>query len=145
MSYGSIPSILLAPHPLAVRQWRKLYSQGKAAAPPLAALSAMSFSFLAYKLSKTLNQTKGELYALAALSTISIVPYTLIVMRATNDKLTNKANDSETWSIKDEEDGLGLEKGKSAKELLDWWGLLNFARGMFPLIGAGLGAWASFT
>ena len=38
---------------------------------------------------------------------------------------------------------VGLAKGESAKELIDWWATLNVGRGLFPLVGAVLGLWAT--
>jgi hypothetical protein len=144
ISYVTIPSLLLAPGSLGVRQWQKTFNQGKAAAPPIAMLSSAAFAYLAYKLSKTLNQTKGELYGLAALSTLSIMPYTLVVMRGVNGKLLNKANDLKAMSLDDIATNLN-DSEESAKELIDWWGTLNFGRGLLPLVGTIVGAWATFT
>lgn len=107
-------------------------------------LSSAAFGYLAYKLSKTLNQTKGELYGLAALSTLSIIPYTLIVMRDVNGKLLNKANDLKTMSLDDIITNLN-DSEESAKELIDWWATLNLGRGLLPLVGTIVGAWATFT
>lgn len=38
---------------------------------------------------------------------------------------------------------VGLAKGESTKELVDRWGILNLGRGLFPLVGAVLGLWAT--
>ncbi len=38
---------------------------------------------------------------------------------------------------------LGQEREKSVRQMLDWWGVLNLGRAAFPLVGAGLGAWAT--
>lgn len=144
ISYVTIPSLLLAPGSLGVRQWQKMFDQGKVAAPPVAMFSSAAFAYLAYKLSKTLNQTKGELYGLAALSTLSIVPYTLVLMRSVNGKLLNKANDLKDMSLDDIVTNLN-DSEESEKELIDWWGTLNFGRGLLPLVGTMVGAWATFT
>ena len=120
ISYVSIPSLLLAPGSLGVQQWRKMYDRGKAAAPPLAMLSSAAFGYLAYRLSKTLNQTKGELYGLAAFSTLSIIPYTLLLMRDVNGKLMSKSDDPNAMGL----DAIvaNVTNGdESAKELIDWW------------------------
>ena len=93
-------------------------------------------------MSKTLNQTKGELYGLAAFSTLSIIPYTLLMMKGVNDKLTSKADNTKAMSL----DKIVAEEDKgdeSAKELIDWWATLNLGRGLLPLLGATVGAWAT--
>ncbi len=121
-----------------------MFLRGKAIAPPIAMLSSAAFGFLAYRLSKTLNQNQGELYGLAALSTLSIVPYTLIIMRGVNAKLISKADDLRARSTDDIVANTDEEK-RSAKELIDWWATLNFGRGLLPLMGTIVGAWATFT
>ena len=117
------------------------------ALPLLSLISASSFSFLSYKLVKTLNQAKGELYALAALVTISVVPYTLLAMVSTNRKLlgkTSPAGASESVSGNHEREEVS-NNDESAKELLARWRLLNFGRGVLPLLGTSLGLYATIT
>lgn len=130
-----------------VRQWRTAYNQGKKAAPLLSLIATSSFGFLSYKLVKTLNQAKGEVYALAALATISIVPYTLLVMATTNGTLLNKAAQADAQQ-KNAESNISekeFENEESAKELIARWSLLNFGRGVLPLVGTSLGLYATFS
>ncbi|SLM35291.1 Protein of unknown function DUF1772 [Lasallia pustulata] len=147
ISYGVVPSLLLAPAPLLARQWRGMYLRGISVAPPFAVVSFAAYSYLAVKLYDaplSVNHPKGELYALAALMTISVMPYTLLAMKNVNAKLMAKAKDMESLEVKEEVTEVGLPKGESAKDLVRWWGILNFGRGVLPLVGALLGAWASF-
>lgn len=130
-----------------VRQWRTVFNQGKKVAPLFSLISTSSFGFLSYKLVKTLNQTKGEVYALAALTTVSIVPYTLVAMGSTNKSLLSKAAEADAQQT-DTEDGISKEESEneeSAKELVARWRLLNFVRGVLPLVGTSLGIYATFT
>lgn len=123
-----------------------MYLRGKSVAPPVAAVSLASFGYLAIKLYNaplSVNHPRGELYALAGVMTVSIVPYTLLVMESVNAKLMAKAEAMEGMDVEDEATEVGMLKGESAKELVDWWGVLNLGRGVFPLLGACLGAWAS--
>ena len=141
-----MPSLLLAPTPLLVRQWRTMYLRGKSLAPPVAIVSSASFSYLAIKLYNaplSVNHPRGELYTLAAVMTVSILPYTLLVMKNVNAKLLAKAEEMESLDAKDKVTEVGLPQGETAKELLDWWGVLNLGRAVFPLLGAVLGIWAS--
>ena len=106
----------------------------------MAALSSLSFAVLAY--SSHVLPTRSSypirgLYTSAALSTLSMVPFTLSMMRSVNDKLMAKAADAEKGS----EDIFA--EGESSKELIDWWATLNFMRGLFPLTGTVLGIWAT--
>ena len=120
-----------------------MFDQGKAAAQPIAILSSAAFGYLAYKLAKTLNQTKGELYGLAAISTLSIVPYTLVLMRGVNGKLINKSEGSKSMSVDELLSDLNANE-ESAKQLIDWWATLNVGRGLLPLVGTIVGTWATF-
>ncbi|KAK0509279.1 hypothetical protein JMJ35_008650 [Cladonia borealis] len=143
LSYASVPSFLLAPSPILVRQWHSAYESGKIINPSISALSALSYAFLSYRLYGTLNHPKAEMYALSALLTVAIVPYTAIGMQPTNKKLKKKLEEMKGLDIGEKATEIGLAKGESAKELLDWWATLNFGRGIFPLVGAILGMWAT--
>lgn len=144
MSYGFVPSIALAPNTLLVREWKAAYNRGAAAAPVLSIVSTFSFVYLSYHLSFTLNQHKAEVYALAALVTGSIVPYTLIVMKGINGKLNRKVQESKQLDRTEEFSEKEAKKGERSQELLSRWATLNFGRGLLPFAGACLGMYASF-
>ena len=123
-----------------------MFLRGKSTAPPVAAISSVSYGYLAIKLYNaplSTNHSRGELYALAAALTLCTLPYTLLVMKNVNAKLMAKADEMENLDVKDEVTEVGLPKGESAKELLDWWGVVNLIRGGFPLLGAVVGIWTS--
>ncbi|KAL9581958.1 MAG: hypothetical protein Q9212_003577 [Teloschistes hypoglaucus] len=144
VSYGFVPSMVQAHNTMLVRQWRTTYNRGVAAAPALTIVSTLSYVYLSYNLAFTLNQHKAEVYALAALVTGSIVPYTLMFMMKTNGKLYQKARDSKSLERVEEFDESKCKEGDNARELLAHWSRLNFTRGLFPLTGACLGFYASF-
>ena len=109
-------------------------------------MSSLSFSYLAYQLYNvpvTLNHPAGELYALASIATLSIVPFTLLVMNNVNGKLNAAAEESKGLKITEQLSEVKVARGESTKELVDWWATLNFVRGFFPLTGAALGFWAT--
>ena len=83
------------------------------------------------------------MYALSALFTLAIVPYTVLAMQPTNKKLGRKLEEMKGLDIGEKATEIGLAKGESAKELLDWWATLNLGRGLFPLVGSILGLWAT--
>lgn len=144
MSYGFVPSMSQAPNTLLVREWKTTYRRGVAAAPALAIASTLSFAWLSYSLSFTLNHHKAEIYALAALATGSIVPFTIIFMTSVNGKLYRKVQDSKHLSRTEEMNESKDKKGEKSQELLDRWAIMNFTRGLLPLTGASLGIYASF-
>lgn len=145
VSYAFVPALWDAPDSTMVRQWRTVYNRGANAAPLLSVISTASFGFLSFKLVKTLNQGKAEAYALAALSTISIVPYTLLVMASTNKKLKDKAAQADKEKKKAENRISKDERGNTelVKDLVVRWQLLNAGRGVFPLVGALLGLYTT--
>lgn len=143
LSYASVACFLLAPSPILVRQWNRAYEDGKIINPSICALSVLSYSFLSYRLYGTLNHPKAEIYALSALFTLAIAPYTVLAMQPTNKKLKGKLDEMKGLDIGEKATEIGLAKGESAKELLDWWATLNFGRGLFPLVGSILGLWAT--
>ena len=83
------------------------------------------------------------MYALSAVLVVAIVPYTAIGMKPTNKKLKKKLEEMKGLDISEKATEIGLAKGESAKELLDWWATLNLGRGVFPLVGAVLGMWTT--
>lgn len=117
-----------------------VYDKGVRLAPPLSLIASSSFAFLSYSLVKTLNQAKGELYGLAALATIGIVPYTLFFMAATNETLINKTAE---YKAESKREARIVTKEESMQGLLSRWNMLNYGRGVFPLIGTSLGLYAT--
>lgn len=132
-----------APNTLLVREWKTTYGRGLAVSPALAIVSSLSYAWLSYSLSFTLNHHKAEVYALAAVATGSIVPFTLIFMKSVNGKLNHKVENSKHLNRMEEMNETKDKKGDHSQELLSWWAVLNFTRGLLPLAGASLGIYAS--
>ena len=143
ISLLSVPGLLIAPTPVLVRQWQITFDRGKLINPAIALVSIMSYSYLSYGLYGTLNHPKAEMYGLSALMTFGIWPYTIFGMMPTNRKLFEKHDEMKGLDAGEKATEVGLAKGESTKELVDWWGMLNLGRGMFPLVGAVLGLWAT--
>ena len=123
-SYGAIPAVSLAlPTPwLARQQWKKMYSLGKAISPPLCLISAGCFGWAWVRTGKVAH-------VLAAGLTLSIVPWTLIVMKRTNDSIASPGE------RQNNEGGDAV----AVKKLLDKWAVMNFIRALFPLAGGVVG------
>ena len=143
LSFFAVPSWLIAPSPVLVRQWQVSFDRGKILNPGIALVSIISYSYLSYRLYGTLNHPKAELYGLSALATFGIWPYTIVGMMYTNRKLFKKHDEMKGLEVGEKATEVGLAKGESTKELVDKWGILNVGRGLFPLIGAVLGLWAT--
>ncbi|EJT98333.1 hypothetical protein DACRYDRAFT_24395 [Dacryopinax primogenitus] len=140
----SIPAVALSPATLAAQQWRNLFHTGMHTAPPIAAFAAAGFAFLSFSEGHT--TLRGRVYAAAGALTLSIVPYTLGLMRQTNGRLLECAERKELT-----EDEVAREEGRACREereesevhsLLEKWRKLNFGRALAPTLGAALGWWA---
>ncbi|KAF9064443.1 hypothetical protein BDP27DRAFT_1367183 [Rhodocollybia butyracea] len=138
------PSLPAAAAAQASLLWRQLYLRRKAKIPPVGVCTALAFAYAAYKLRKphalkAIQRTRKTL-ALAALLTVSIVPYTLIIMKHTNAALLAKSTMAEERSKK----GLETILDAGTKELIKKWNALNLGRGTLPLLATGLALYAFF-
>lgn len=114
------------------QQWQTLYNAGKAQNPPIAAITASSFFYLAWvarSQGAAVYSNTGLFYCGAALLTLGIIPWTLVAMTSTNHRLASIAGTGHGLRASDEEfDGL-----------MKNWQVCNFIRGLFPLAGGILG------
>lgn len=76
-----------------------------------------------------------NLYSLAAILVPAIIPFTIGIMKPTNDKLHAKADKYRLGASDVEED-------QELEDLLKRWTVLNTVRSLFPLTAAVLGVWA---
>ncbi|KAG9631630.1 DUF1772-domain-containing protein, partial [Aureobasidium melanogenum] len=118
----------------AVRLWQQNYQRGASQNPPIALGAAVSLGFLAWSLRNLRITTvvglgPGALFAIAAVSTMAIVPFTIVFMRPTNNKLL-------TLAAKAKKDELSVKETEDVEGLLERWTALNRLRGVLPMIGA---------
>ncbi|KAI9884883.1 MAG: hypothetical protein M1823_003324 [Watsoniomyces obsoletus] len=145
-SYAFVPALLQAPPSTLVQQWQQVYDTGKATAPPTALLVFASWAYVAYRhAQQPLASISGKWtsYAVASVSAIAIVPYTLLVMADTNRKLYAKANEARLLGSSTTDEVTTEQERKSVKQLLDRWATLNVVRAVFPLITAVVGTWTA--
>jgi hypothetical protein len=109
-----------------------MYISGKTQNPPIVAATAASFSYLAWTL-RALPGNKARLYGAVAVLTIGVVPWTILVMNSTNQKLIEKV-ESIVEAKGDE---------KEVGDLLRKWGTLNGMRSLLPLMGSAVGLFAA--
>ena len=79
-------------------------------------------------------------YLAAGLLTVGIVPYTLAVIRPTNEKLLAKAKETKTLAITDEVVEIG-QGNETAHKLVDNWGVLNLGRAVMVAAASMVGLW----
>lgn len=110
-------------------QWARLYHYGHQIMPTIAIGTLLLYAYTCTQ--KRAAKRPWGLLALAGAMTISIVPFTWIVMVPTNDELFRLEAVSKTDPLV-----LGLS---GAKELVVKWTWLHAARSLLPLAGAILG------
>lgn len=107
----------------AVRQWVRLYHYGHIYLPGMCVATCGLYGYTAYS-KRAANRPQWSRYALSAIITIAMVPFTWVVMTPTNNTL------------------FGLDESNSAGDmgfvriLLVKWAWLHVTRSAAPLIGA---------
>lgn len=141
MSIGGIPAVAIAPPSIAPKQWRTIFDIGISSAPKVALASSTSFAYAAYALSKQLPSSSKisasnpvYLMSAAAVTTVLIVPWTILMMLPTNDLLDAKVAAAEAKA--------DIKEDSELTDLLKKWAGLNGIRSVFPLIAAISGLWA---
>ncbi|KAJ5952330.1 DUF1772-domain-containing protein [Penicillium vulpinum] len=109
-----------------VRQWARLYHYGHIYLPALCVSTTGMYLFAALG-RRASNNEQWSRYALAAISTITMVPFTWLLMTPTNNTLFRL--DGSDYFVE-----LSLVRGLVVK-----WAWLHVTRSLFPLVGAILG------
>ncbi|KDR69995.1 hypothetical protein GALMADRAFT_145042 [Galerina marginata CBS 339.88] len=108
-------------------QWQHLYDTGKRFFPSVAALTSSAYLYLAYN---SPGDTR-QLYLVSALSSIAIVPYTLLTMMGNIKKIQTE--------IKAEEEALVLPRLRGD---IATWAKLNYGRAALQFVSFSVGIWA---
>ncbi|ORY14904.1 hypothetical protein BCR34DRAFT_201939 [Clohesyomyces aquaticus] len=140
-SVSTIPAVMEAPAPLAARQWKKVFDQGKIVGPALAVASTLATGYLAYEYST--SSRAGKLNLAATILFPSIVPYTFALMGSTNRALISKADSLAATALSDKAAEAGVAKNETVHALLDKWATLNLGRAIITGVGAILALWAA--
>lgn len=94
---------------------------------------------------KTLNQPRSEIFALAALVTVGILPYSFFLMGGPEKTFVEEVRVKGKGKEKENEERAAgnNSENESVKQLVDRWGMINLGRTGLGIVGAGLGAWAT--
>ena len=109
-----------------LRQWARLYHYGHIYLPALCIATCGLYGYAAMS-KRAANCQQWYWYALAAVSTIAMVPFTWLIMVPTNDML-----------FRLEASGLATELSL-VRGLVVKWAWLHITRSLCPLLGAFLG------
>ncbi|KAK4116190.1 hypothetical protein N656DRAFT_774391 [Canariomyces notabilis] len=148
LSFFMVPRLLEAPVAVMLQQWQCTYRQGAVTMVPLCLVSGVSYLWLALQHTSSssaagagmLSSWRGKSFLAAGLLTAGVVPYTAAFMMGTNRRLMERADREAAAKGKVTEfsDKI-LEQEKSAKALVDWWGVLNLVRGVMLTVGSACG------
>jgi hypothetical protein len=157
LSFFMVPRLLEAPVAVMLQQWQRTYRQGAVTMVPLCLVSGASYLWLALQHTSSssaagagmLSSWRGKSFLAAGLLTAGVVPYTAAFMMGTNRRLMERA-DQEAAHREAAAKGkpipmpvpspqFELEQEKSAKALVDWWGVLNLVRGVMLTVGSACG------
>lgn len=131
------------PPAVPIKQWRSIFETGKTQNPPVAAISAAAFLYLAWSVRPGAQLFRASsprchlLYSTAAVLTVSIVPFTIAVMSKTNNALLAKAAG--------ERPGSSEATSSEVQTLIEKWITLNGIRSLLPLAGGLVGMLAIFS
>ena len=113
-----------------LRQWARLYHYGHIYMPSISVAATGLFAYGALR-KRASNRKQWLIYAAAGATTITMVPFTWVMMDPTNNTLFRlEALASATASAVDL---------SAAQELVVKWAWLHVVRSVFPMVGAILG------
>jgi len=124
--------------PQLLHQWVRMYHYGHQVLPTMAVGTSLLYAYTAKTVeqqSKSQHLSQRRLLTLAALATVSMVPFTWLVMVPTNNELFRL----QAASVMNA-DIIGF---KGVRKLVVSWSWMHLTRSLMPLAGAVLGAAAS--
>ncbi|EKV07553.1 hypothetical protein PDIG_63910 [Penicillium digitatum PHI26] len=139
-------------------QWFDLYDRGSKIFPGISAVSSLASLYALWVLRDSptpapdvFGSSWSTCYLLAVGVTMSIAPFTIMVMGETNTKLKAHATRDDAAVAEGTESMVvsPQEKAKRAREdvevlrLLQHWSQLNLIRAALPLVGASIGFYAA--
>ncbi len=110
-------------------QWVRLYHYGHLVLPSMAITTSLIYAYTVT--SKRASGKPWMMYAAAGAVTVSMIPFTLIIMASTNDLLFRLEDEIKVKAA--------VTTLDQVRELVTRWGRLHFVRSLFPLVGAMLG------
>lgn len=136
LSLMAVPVLLdtTSQAPQLFHQWARMYHYGHQVLPTLAVGTFLLYSYTSVKKRRT--KQSWATFALAGITTLSMVPFTWIFMVPTNNELFRLERVSKAEP---------MVKGiAEAKELVVKWSWLHLTRSLFPLMGAVMGTLGTF-
>jgi len=124
----TVPILYTRPTSISAPIFSEFYTRGFHTLVPLGVFSASCSALAAYLL-----PSRRELWVVAAVSTISQLPWTALAMRNTNNRLIAIAGSKSEQEKASNEEVVGL---------LRQWAWMNIFRGLLAMVGGLAGLWA---
>ena len=136
LSLMAIPVLLdtTTQAPQLFHQWVRMYHYGHQVLPTMAVGTFLLYSYISAK-KHSANESWGT-FALAGVTTLSILPFTWIFMVPTNNELFRLEGASKAEPF--------VKGIVEAKELVVKWSWLHFTRSLLPLAGTVMGTVGTF-
>lgn len=109
-------------------QWVRMYHYGHQVMPTLAVATCLLYACSV--LHSRIAGRQWGVYAVAAVTTVTMLPFTWVFMAPTNNIL---------FRLEVESKGASVASFAEAQGLVMKWGWLHITRSLFPLAGAALG------
>ncbi|OIW25638.1 DUF1772-domain-containing protein [Coniochaeta ligniaria NRRL 30616] len=126
--------------PQLLHQWVRMYHYGHQVLPTMAVGTSLLYAYTAVGAQKKQqprkNMSQWRILTLAALATVGMVPFTWLVMVPTNNQLFRLQLASKT--------DVNILTFEAARALVVSWSWMHLTRSLMPLVGAVLGAAATF-
>jgi hypothetical protein len=129
--------------PQLFHQWARMYHYGHQVLPGMAIGTFLLYTYAGFRKRRAGKINLWRVLMLAGLVTVSIIPFTLLIMKPTNDELFRLESVTRVPQT-GENTGVGVMDIKEARGLVVNWALMHFTRSTFPLIGAIIGTIGTF-
>ena len=113
-----------------LQQWRSTFLRGHTKGPALSIATGTLYAVAAWY-RHVAGNAYWRVFAVAGATTVSMIPYTWIVMMSTNNALFSAVDASK--------EGQGAINWAEAETLVVRWSRLNAVRALFPFSGAVIG------
>ncbi|KAK3309664.1 uncharacterized protein B0T15DRAFT_488377 [Chaetomium strumarium] len=129
-----VPRLLESPRGVMLTQWLRTYTLGATTMPFATAVTAAAYVWLGLK-TPGIPLARSRMYLAAAGLTVGIIPYTVAFMGGTNGRLKEMEKEANSVQANVPSPEVRAEE-RSAKALVDWWGMLNLGRAAMLISGA---------
>ncbi|CAI6332008.1 unnamed protein product [Periconia digitata] len=145
LSLMAVPVLLdtATSSPQLLWQWTRMYHYGHQVLPGMSISTFLLYSYVCIRRRRAPSPKPWRLFALAGLVTVSMIPFTLLIMKPTNDELFRLEAATRAMRLGNIPE-INVISLQDTKDMVVKWALMHLTRASFPLFGAVMGAWGFF-